>query len=465
MSPLVAAQAHQSDHSVTSLAMPVMSAYDPPMADEGRLDPLGLATLADRLADSIAPQLRARMQRIRFLSVIALGALVTGDLADVTPADNADTPQLAFERLVVEALARTSTASDPIPAGVPGITKAHSARLKNTRLSSTSYLKAPRVFGFHGIYRPLATGLGIIDSAGGLLQAGHELLRAVERDLPAVAGLSRLTPGSPGASIASWLAKETADAYRTGANTFPTSSANPNVRLVSALARPAPIRGWERRALGVALQNPRESAHPADDASYIELATLIRTLNFALPPGEKAATAELLNHAGASLRLRLKSINAYENFARDLTWAFGTYRWLSTTGSPSIPTARIIDNATGITTPAKRLHRRYETALHAMDRAADADSRGGADAIFAHTFAAFAEPLTPAELVDRLITHHNSVQDLKMPSGKRSWFDHYGAGWRVRPIGSVHDRPDQATAFLHPYRITALRSFFGDLDG
>jgi len=62
--------------------LPFLTAYDPPSTSEGTLDPLGLYLIADQLAVQLVPAVRERMQRIRFLTAMAVGALVTEGLDD-----------------------------------------------------------------------------------------------------------------------------------------------------------------------------------------------------------------------------------------------------------------------------------------------------------------------------------------------------------------------------------------------
>ena len=57
--------------------LPFLSEYDPPGSSEGSLDPLGLYMLADQLAVELVPAVRERMQRIRFLTAIAVGSMVS----------------------------------------------------------------------------------------------------------------------------------------------------------------------------------------------------------------------------------------------------------------------------------------------------------------------------------------------------------------------------------------------------
>ena len=88
--------------SIAGLVLPQLSAFDPPVASEGSLDPMGLAAISDRLANVLVPGLRARMQRVRFVTATAVGALACETLADELPADNVSTPAICFEWLVVE---------------------------------------------------------------------------------------------------------------------------------------------------------------------------------------------------------------------------------------------------------------------------------------------------------------------------------------------------------------------------
>ena len=62
------------------ILLPYLTTYDPPGSSEGTLDPLGLYMIADQMATRLVPAVRERMQRIRFLTPITVGALVTEDL-------------------------------------------------------------------------------------------------------------------------------------------------------------------------------------------------------------------------------------------------------------------------------------------------------------------------------------------------------------------------------------------------
>src|ERR1700679_1905130 len=97
---------------------PFLTACAPPGTSEGTLDPLGLYQIADQLAVQLVPAVRERMQRIRFLTAMAVGAIVTEGLVD-DPKQRDASPYLVWEWLIVEALIRNMT-GDPTVWGVPG---------------------------------------------------------------------------------------------------------------------------------------------------------------------------------------------------------------------------------------------------------------------------------------------------------------------------------------------------------
>lgn len=142
-------------------AFPFLTSYDPPGTGEGTLDPLGLYQIADQLAEQLVPAVRERMQRIRFLTAMAVGAFVTEDLED-DPRQRDASPYLVWEWLVVEALTR-EMGEAPSLWGVPGTLLAGRALNGHGYLDARSYLKNPRIFGFHGVYKRLAAHLALVD--------------------------------------------------------------------------------------------------------------------------------------------------------------------------------------------------------------------------------------------------------------------------------------------------------------
>src|SRR4030095_7466993 len=99
-------------------SLPFLTSYDPSATSEGTLDPLGLYQIADQLAVKLVPAVRERMQRIRFLTAMTVGALVTEGLEDL-PTEREASASLVWEWLVVEAIVRTKREDETVW-GVPG---------------------------------------------------------------------------------------------------------------------------------------------------------------------------------------------------------------------------------------------------------------------------------------------------------------------------------------------------------
>lgn len=93
--------------------LPKLSAYDPFTGSEGAIDPLGLYTIADRLAMRLVPGTRERMSHPRFLTAMAVGATLTRDLnEDDLALDGQSEPYIVYEWHVVEGVVR-SKGDDP----------------------------------------------------------------------------------------------------------------------------------------------------------------------------------------------------------------------------------------------------------------------------------------------------------------------------------------------------------------
>ena len=192
------------------MSLPFLTDLDPDESREGSLDPMGLAPLADRLADLIAPDVTARMSRVRFITAIAVGATVTAGMQDLIAADGVTPAYIAFEWHLVEALARQRDLQASATLGVPGIGKARSmlALGSGRHLDSHSYLKGPRVFGFTGVYKRLARALGIVTPEIALLERGDTMRCGSGSRNPASEGFTEQRLGTAGGNLARSLVRE-----------------------------------------------------------------------------------------------------------------------------------------------------------------------------------------------------------------------------------------------------------------
>jgi hypothetical protein len=443
------------------LPLPRNSAYDPPMAGEGRLDPLGFAVIADRIADSYARPVRARMRRIRFLTTMAIGGTFIWDLNSIEPAVAGDTADIAFERVVVEALAHNAQSGVQLDTGIPGITKAQAALLSKSRLDARGYLKSPRVFGFSGVYRPLAQATSLADKSGGVLEAGRELIVGLETD-SGLRGLATGNSGTKGGDFLAWLAQESANSLRTGRNCF--SPRHPYVSLLASIAAPQGAGPAEREALHRVLTHPRMSAQPEDDAVYLELLlTVNRMLNSNLNEWEMVHA--LQDEGSPALKTRMQMVIVFEEFARELLWAFDTFRFVSSQSVGGFPDPNVLRSNDVLRSVAGSMSDLFNTALTRISQAVDQGVDPSLPGAFAERFSVFGETGSIDQFIEALMTHHAAVQKNKAPDGKRPWIEASGAGYAARPMFTVNSEPELQDKFIHQYRLMTLVDFLADIHG
>lgn len=425
----------------TGLTLPFVTAADPDRAGEGSLDPLGLARIAERLADELAPEVTARMSRVRFVTAIAVASHVLLEPADLLGADG--TPAyLAFEWHVVEALVRSrpETGTD----AVPGIQKAR-ARLREPRrhLDKDSYLETPKVFGFHGVYKRLAKDLEVVDDDLVLLGNGDALVEVWERD-QRLDGFSSRRAGSVGSKLAEVLADEVRRALDKGAVQLgPTSKW---WRAISDALAPGSAGERERRRLWRWLTDTR---HPLRR----ELATLVAANREWQLSERETVERFLVRNLSGELRAHLDALATYEAAVRPLDDGFRLLRSVASQRAPSAVSADEVAEHPKFRAVATALPDAFKVAAERLEEV-------GLAVELETTLGQLAEPMPRAQLAEAILDRHDAVQNAK---GKRSWFERDERGFAVRGIGRLDESFVERVEYLHPYRISALRSFAKDL--
>jgi hypothetical protein len=427
---------------VTGLELPFLTEADPDLLGEGSLDPLGLARIADRLAEELLPDVTARMRRVRFLTLIAAGSHVVEDLRDVPAADRVTTPEIALEWNIVEAFARAGALPLEARQALPGIAKARAALARKGRLDHRAYLRAPKVFGFFGVYRRLAVGTDLVDGGLMLKTRGEQLLRAWEQDQPEVAaGFVDRRRDQPGGYMANVLRDAARQALLAGQATHRLHGVND--RIVQAF-RLDTIRSRERQILMDALRDPLK----------IRRREVVDSIRRRDPGGsERDALLALREGASPELRATIDAIEAYEKVCHDALAAFSAAQVVSTSAGWS--TADQIANHRDVRRGSERLMRDYRTAIERFDPIGIAPDAG----ILLGDLADAAE-LGSLAFVEALMSHHEVIQANK-PPGKRPWFERSERGFYVRAPYQLEDR--LAPGYIHPYRIQAIRGFLSDL--
>jgi hypothetical protein len=437
-----------------SVDLPFLTSYDPPGTSEGSLDPLGLYQIADQLAVQLVPGVRERMQRVRFLTAMAVGALVTGGLED-DPRKRDASPYLIWEWLVVESLVRNvvgdgrlarSMTGDEAEIGVPGTRVTRRALEGHGYLDARSYLKTPRIFGFHGVYKRLAIHLGIIDVH---LDRGPNLeplvdVWARDRGFDGISGAKPL--------LSNWSSAVRRSLNRDDPTTDIGLTRFGWSELAEAFAPSTAGRREKRFLRQVLTGTDRMGAFP-------QLWELQEKF------GAEYSEERLHDH----LKRRepefgplLGAIRTYEAFARSMQDAFDTLKAAASRSDTQgfhleqVPAERDFEKCNA------GLHERFEKAHRALGELAVNGT--SLQNFFAERFAPFAEPLDARACATALCDHHERIQRAKSAEGKRAWFDRLGPD-RIYIRHAYRDapRPILPGRYLHGYRGRPVRNFWIDL--
>lgn len=421
--------------------LPRLSAYDPGAAGEGGLDPLGLGAIADRIANVLAPGLRARMSLPRFVTVSAIGAIACQMLHELTADEGKTTVDIAFEWLVVEAFSRHPGIGRT--EGVPGNQKAARAKAASERLSRRNYLNGPRVFGFTGVYRPFSRDVGVLTSDD--LPAGNatRLVHAWERDFR-LPGFVDSVPGTRGGQ----LRRDIADACKRSLERG-ECAAPPSGQLLRDLSdRMAPLeaKSNERRVL-------RELISTGEHEIRNEFAARLAEDLPADDTTQRALALRLLPGSSKPARRALQAAVDYEDAATALDNTFRRFLAFTTQQHGSVISRSIAEGTPGLRELAPRIG---DLVQRAIDSVAGLEDEVGLSNETVHGLRLFDRSLTPSEFLDALIERHEEVQARKK---KLSWLDQLKGDWTVRTPYRQQGGDLKDDAWVHPMRLLTLANF------
>ncbi len=431
----------------TVTTLPFLTAYDPPGASEGTLDPLGLYQIADQLAVALVPAVRERMRRVRFLTAMAVGALVAEGV-EGDPKQRDAEPFLVWEWLVIEALVR-ARGDDSSLWGVPGTLVAQRALNQHGYLDARSYLKVPRIFGFNGVYKRLASHLRLVDVH---LAPGPDAERLAEAWAKGL--------GFRGLGEAKPLLRRWSDALRRSLGEKPPrTKANWSAAVWAEMAgafAPTDAKPGEKHFLRdrlLATDDRRLGALP----EIWELQTEFEDDTF-----REELLHDRLRQREPSYSALLDAIGAYETFARKLQDAFDLLRAegarVDVQGYAVTDIAKDADYSRCV----KGLHEAFAAARDALGEGTPA--KLCLQGLFVQRFGAFAEPMDAAACARVLCSHHEDVQHRKSAGGKRPWFDRIGPDLIYVRHGYRESRREiEPGHYVHDYRGRPIRNFYGDL--
>jgi hypothetical protein len=428
------------------MILPFLTVYDPPGSSEGTLDPLGLYQIADQLGVLLVPAVRERMQRIRFMTALAVGSIVTEGMED-NPKYRDASPYLVWEWHLAEAMVRREVDIGDIN-GVPGSLVTRRAVGQHGYLDAKSYLKTPRIFGFSGVYKRLAVHAGILDSHLAPGPLAERLVDAWARDM-----------GFGGIKGAQHTINRWRDMVLAGLSQKPPRTKVPSAETWKELAlffAPAAAKAQERKTLRGVL----------NDEGSRKLGALPRIWKVLAGQGDREIEEERvhkqLGREDATLRPLLHAIQQYEVFARSLQDAFDVLRALASA-----------KDAEGFTVTDAAGDKSFADALANLETKARAVSIGFTDLggpgtalcnLFDGRFGRFMEPLSASDCALVLCSHHEVVQKAKSAEGRRPWFDRIGESRiYMRHAYRTARRENLPGRYLHGYRAYPIERFFRDL--
>jgi hypothetical protein len=433
------------------LPLPFLTLPDPAVSGEGILDPLGLATTGDRLANWILPGLTARMSRPRFLTAIAVSATVCDGLEEATAVDGVTPPHIIFEWLLVEAFARQGTYTEILR--TPGIEKARSVINARLRMSAKAYLKNPTVFGFHGVYKRLAVNLNIVDDDLRLADNGYSLIKQWEIEQGLNGFLDTSVSRASSTGLRQILRSAVEEALRAG---YTDRSASwQGWRLLTEHLAPGSIGVREAGFIRHLLLDDRGDMR----REVFELIEKPQNLSFADRESEAALVRHILTQTSADLAHRLETIIAYEDVCAMIEDAFDWLRYASSQAGARALHRSEFASINEVQDIVRELPRRLSVAHQAMDSAPLQSQIEFARLVDFLNHVSGAE-----DLFDALLDRHAQIQRAKMPEGKREWFERAAdGGVFVRTAYGLEQKPEPRDWWRRPYRLQAVRSFCHDL--
>lgn len=449
---------------------PLDPSEDPPTS----IDPLGLTTAAERLADLLVPGFTVRTWRARMITLSAVAAHVADGV--VKRMSNRDEfrvlARLAFERLYVAAVARAEKKNtgdfQNARRGLPGITLARRAIARDDPLSKNNFLKGQAVNGPVGVSARLARNLHILTADVRLGSMALDLLRAWGEDeaLPGVLDLEAPV-AQPGAAWTAEVVRLVADNVSHGA--WPGKGSSVWDKLLSPL-RLDKIGKREKALLRKLLER---------DSARGRLFELLRSPGVVSverePQGERGSRERTVLKEGVlktlgkdsideRLKIVIEAIERYEHASALLTQGFEALVWGLKSNGRMSPADLL--SVSQVSKRMEQTRNQIPAAIRGLDRSRDEIKLRLGEQTVAEPLIALRDDLdecagSTGTFLEALLSRHERVQKAKH---KGVWIDR-GQNLTLLPgFGIDGDAPPQRTGvYLHPFRITNSYSMLADL--
>jgi len=429
---------------------PFLSEFDPAKTSEGSLDPLGLYSIADRLATKLVPGFRERMRHPRFLTSIAAGAHICSEYdEDAVAKDGVSPPYQVFEWYVVQALVRDFKDNLEEITGLPGRDKAFDAMKKDIPLCAENYLKTAFVFGFHGVYRTLAENLGVTQD-GRLGEAGDRLLRVWESEQDLKGFYTRKE--GPGSNLLRAMRSAVKDGMESG-KVMRKWNWGENSEIAKKFAIYKAGSSEKDQLLG--LLNLDQSTTRSQVIEF--LSSNSGSEEWLREGMERDFHDALLKKATGELKVLLECIQAYERFARLAQDAFDDCLFYMSQKKNRTSLTEL-EGLPAVKKAKKELPKTLPEVLEQLSMFGYSDD-------FVHSFDDIDARNGGKYWAEQLINHHLRIQKNKPPLGKNPWFDRFDDNtFYIRPMYCRDRQPDpNNNSYVHYYRTRPLWDFLKDL--
>jgi hypothetical protein len=436
------------------------SEYDPAAAEEGKLDPLGLASIADRISIYTMPGFLERHRRLRFLTIIAIGIDLIDDVeVELEPEEWKVSFWEAYEWLIVSALVTKIEDSNELR-GLPGSNKIRTCKDKKISVTSDRYLAISSVFGFHGVYKFLANNLKIsIQSKNGNQQLGENgkaLLEAWIEDQN-LSGFRKGANGN-GSDLRKQMIRAIKNSLKNGESTEKWNS--PLYEQIALHFNHNRIGKKEKTILRKALKNDTEHHREQffEFAVSKEAVKIHNETKYTLEE-EFHFYRKLINAPiSPTLKVGVNATIEYEQFARLLTNAFNeSMQFLN--DNPRGKTYNDLSQLNHVVKAAQEISKQFEKTFAAC--------RDIHNENWTQRFAPFqwcGQKMNSSQLIRNLIEHHLETQKRKLPNSKRPFLEVTVAELLLGRPGLFNDDPTPVeNQFVHNHRLSPTIAFLKDL--
>lgn len=452
--------------------LPFSSPLDPNTEPPTSIDPLGLTTPAERLAELLVPGFTVRTWRARLLTFCAITTYVGS--AVVKRMNNREDMRLpamlAFERMFVASIERAERkivdgAKDAAYA-LPGIGLARRAAGRKEPLTRNNFLKGQAVNGPTGVNTRLAKNLGILNSDKGLGASALDLLDAWAAD----EGLNGFLQAdvdvqAPGAVWLNDVVRAVTDLL--SREFWPTDGKKIWDQLFLRL-RPDGTGRREAAYLRRLLER---------DAGRHRLFGLLRDEEVlkirAEAENNRGAREQVIMQDGvlerldrngddASLRLTIVTIERYERLSGMTMYAFNSLLWgLKKNGRVA---AETLISLAEVRSAFEKTRKALPKAIAELDQSIKELKAIATPAALAADLESLRDCLdgsliSNSELLNALLRRHKTVQKAKR---KGEWIDN-AESLTLMPGFGVDDLQPFDGTYLHPFRITNAYGVLGDL--